>query len=73
MFEVKHNFKNRYIKKFNESQVNEEAFLCPLFHYHVDNVENMSKYSTRVSIRASSYKGLFKHKGIFLEKKFSIT
>ena len=41
MFEVKHNFKNRYIKKFNESQVNEEALLCPLCFYHVDNVQNM--------------------------------
>ena len=45
IFEVKHNFKNRYIKKFNESQVNQEALLCPLCHYHVGNFENMFKCS----------------------------
>ena len=30
MIEVKQNYKNKYIKKSNESEVNEKALLCPL-------------------------------------------
>ena len=45
MIEVRQNYKNKYIKKSNEPDINEEALLCPLCHDHVDNVENMFKCS----------------------------
>ena len=45
MIEVKQNYKNKYIKKSNKSEVNEKALLCPLCQDHVDNVENVFQCS----------------------------
>ena len=45
MIEVKENFKHKFMKKSNTSQMNEEALLCPLCKLHVDNVETIFQCS----------------------------
>ena len=41
MLDVRNNFKNKYIKKSNNTQLNTEALLCQLCKHHVDNAENI--------------------------------
>ena len=41
MIEVKKNYKNKYINKNNEPEVNERALLCPLCQLHIDSAEKI--------------------------------
>ena len=45
MIDVKQNYKNKYVNKLNEPEVNAEALLCPLCRNHVDNTENIFECS----------------------------